>query len=163
MTSLVTRHVLGISGGKDSAALAVHMKKNFPDIPMEYFFTDTGSELPEVYDFLSRLEAFLGQNIIILNSDRKFDYWLKRYKNYLPSVQQRWCTIQMKLKPFEDWIKPTLVSGGKVVSYVAIRSDENRSGYRSDVPEIEVKFPLRDANIDKSGVTLLLKDAALNS
>ncbi len=32
------RHVLGLSGGKDSAALAVHMNNNYPDIPIEYFF-----------------------------------------------------------------------------------------------------------------------------
>ena len=37
------RHVLGLSGGKDSAALAVHMDKNYPDIPVEYFFTDTAT------------------------------------------------------------------------------------------------------------------------
>ncbi len=45
------RHILGISGGRDSAALAVYMRQNHPDIEMEYFFTDTGKELPEVYDF----------------------------------------------------------------------------------------------------------------
>ena len=32
-----TRHVLGLSGGKDSAALAIHMDKNYPNIPVEYF------------------------------------------------------------------------------------------------------------------------------
>ena len=39
------RHVLGISGGKDSAALAIYIKDRYPEISekMEYFFTDTGS------------------------------------------------------------------------------------------------------------------------
>ena len=36
------RHVLGLSGGKDSAALAVWMNNNYPDIDVEYYFTDTG-------------------------------------------------------------------------------------------------------------------------
>jgi tRNA(Ile)-lysidine synthase TilS/MesJ len=33
------RHVLGISGGKDSAALAIYLKDNYPEISekMEYF------------------------------------------------------------------------------------------------------------------------------
>lgn len=162
MSLLETKHVLGLSGGKDSAALAVYMKNNMPEIPVEYFFTDTGSELPEVYEYLIKLESYLGKNIIKLNSNRRFDYWLKRYNNFLPSIQQRWCTINMKLKPFEDWVKPTLVNGGKVISYVAIRADEDRSGYRSDVSGIEVRFPLREANIDKGGVTHILKDAGLN-
>ena len=37
--------------GKDSAALAVHMNKKYPDLNIEYFFTDTGYELKETYDF----------------------------------------------------------------------------------------------------------------
>ena len=58
------RHLLGLSGGKDSSALAVYMRDRVPE--MEYFFTDTGKELPETYDFLGRLEAFLGKPIEIL-------------------------------------------------------------------------------------------------
>ena len=57
------KHVLGISGGKDSAALAVFMAQNFPELEIEYFFTDTGEELPEVYDYLNRLEGYLGKKI----------------------------------------------------------------------------------------------------
>ena len=36
------RHVLGLSGGRDSAALAVYMRQHHPDLCIEYFFTDTG-------------------------------------------------------------------------------------------------------------------------
>ena len=58
------RHVLGLSGGRDSAALAVYMRQNHPEIDLEYFFTDTGKELPEVYEFLVKLEGFLGKPIV---------------------------------------------------------------------------------------------------
>jgi len=51
------RHILGISGGKDSAALAVYMSQKFPELDIEYFFTDTGEELPEVYSYLTKLEV----------------------------------------------------------------------------------------------------------
>ena len=54
-------HVLGLSGGRDSAALAVHMRQNHPELDIDYFFTDTGKELPEVYEFLVKLEGFLGK------------------------------------------------------------------------------------------------------
>jgi tRNA(Ile)-lysidine synthase TilS/MesJ len=30
------RHVLGISGGKDSAALAIYMKQNYPQLDIVY-------------------------------------------------------------------------------------------------------------------------------
>ena len=52
------KHVLGLSGGKDSAALAVYMRDNYPELDIEYFFTDTGKELPEVMDYLNKLEAY---------------------------------------------------------------------------------------------------------
>ena len=58
------RHIVSISGGKDSAALAVHMKDKYPEIPVEYVFCDTGCELPETYEFIERLEALLGVSVI---------------------------------------------------------------------------------------------------
>ena len=57
------RHIVSISGGKDSAALAVHMKNKYPEIPVEYVFCDTGCELPETYEFLERLEALIGVKV----------------------------------------------------------------------------------------------------
>ena len=118
------KHVLGISGGRDSAALAVFMRSQYPERKIEYFFTDTGKELPEVYEFLGRLEGFLGQEILRLNPDRDFDFWLKQYNDFLPSPQSRWCTRQLKLRPFEKWVRPIIEKGTTVYSYVAIRSDE---------------------------------------
>ena len=99
-------HVLGLSGGRDSAALAVYMRQNHPELDIDYFFTDTGKELPEVYEFLVKLEGFLGKPILRLNPDRDFDFWLKQYNNFLPSAQTRWCTRKLKLRPFEQWIRP---------------------------------------------------------
>ena len=120
----VERHVLGISGGRDSAALAVYMRQYHSEIDVEYFFTDTGKELPEVYEFLGRLEGVLGKPIKRLNPDRDFDFWLKQYNSFLPSAQTRWCTRQLKLRPFEQWVRPMLEEGMTVSSYVAIRGDE---------------------------------------
>jgi len=154
------RHILGISGGRDSAALAVYMRQNHPEINMEYFFTDTGKELPEVYDFLDRLEGFLGKTVNRLNPDRDFDFWLAEYGHFLPSAKTRWCTRQLKLRPLKLWLQNDLDNGVVVHSYVAIRADEtNRSGYKPQHSNMFVHFPLRDAGIDKTGVRYLLKDA----
>jgi|TARA_Y100000294_G_scaffold167770_1_gene177267 3'-phosphoadenosine 5'-phosphosulfate sulfotransferase (PAPS reductase)/FAD synthetase len=151
------RHVLGLSGGRDSAALAVHMRQYHPEIDIEYFFTDTGKELPEVYEFLGRLEGVLGKPIKRLNPDRDFDFWLKQYNSFLPSAQTRWCTRQLKLRPFEQWIRPMLEGGTTVYSYVAIRSDEEyREGYSSKHDNLIVKLPFKEAGIDKAGVLEIL-------
>ena len=158
----VAHHVLGLSGGRDSAALAVHMRDSYPDLDIDYFFTDTGKELPEVYEFLVKLEGFLGKPIRRLNPDRDFDFWLKQYGNFLPSAQTRWCTRQLKLRPFEQWVRPMLDSGDLVYSYVAIRADEEyREGYASKHPNLIVRLPLKDAGIDKTGVLDILEGAGL--
>ena len=156
------KHVLGLSGGRDSAALAVYMRQHHPKLSIDYFFTDTGKELPEVYDYLGRLEGFLGKPIVRLNPDRDFDFWLKQYNDYLPSAQSRWCTRQLKLRPFELWLKPFLAEGYTVYSYVAIRSDEEyREGYSSKKDRLIVKLPFKSIGVDKAGVLEILESAGL--
>lgn len=54
------RHILGISGGKDSAALAIYMKDKYPDLKIEYYNSDTGCELEETEILIDRLESYLG-------------------------------------------------------------------------------------------------------
>lgn len=156
------KHVLGLSGGRDSAALAVYMRQHHPDLEIEYFFTDTGKELPEVYEFLGRLEGFLGKPISRLNPDRDFDFWLKQYNSFLPSPQTRWCTRQLKLRPFEQWIRPQLDAGTRISSYVAIRADEEyREGYTSKHENLTVRLPFKDDGIDKAGVLEILEASGL--
>lgn len=156
------RHVLGLSGGKDSAALAIYMSLNYPELQIEYFFTDTGKELPEVYEFLGKLEGFLGRPIERLNPDRDFDFWLRTYNNFLPSAQTRWCTRKLKLDPFKHWIKPSLDSGDIVYSYVAIRADEeHREGMVAQHNNLKVIMPFRERGIDKPGVIELLEGSGL--
>jgi 3'-phosphoadenosine 5'-phosphosulfate sulfotransferase (PAPS reductase)/FAD synthetase len=156
------RHLLGLSGGRDSAALALYVRQTRPELDIEYFFTDTGEELPEVQEFLGRLEGFLGQPILRLNPRRDFEFWLKEYNNFLPSPQTRWCTRQLKLAPFEEWIRPMLAKGEKVFSYVAIRSDEDyREGYSSKHENLKVVLPFRMDGIDKAGVLELLESSGV--
>jgi len=150
------RHVLGLSGGKDSAALAVYIKDKYPEIheKIEYFFTDTGAELQEVYDFLDKLEAYLGKEILRLSSGKDFDHWLKVHNEYLPSAQQRWCTRTMKIKPFEEFVGEDLV-----VSYIGIRSDENREGYISQKDTIKAVFPFIEDGVVRNDVFQILDDS----
>jgi len=156
------KHVLGLSGGRDSAALAVYMRQHHPELRIEYFFTDTGQELPEVYEYLVKLEGFLGQPILRLNPDRDFKFWLTQYNHFLPSPRTRWCTRQLKLRPFEQWIRSFLDDGYQVYSYVAIRGDEEyREGYTSTHDNLKIQLPFKDAGIDKAGVVDILDSAGL--
>lgn len=149
-----TRHILGLSGGKDSSALAIYMRDRVPQ--MEYVFCDTGKELPETYEYLARLEAYLGKPIVRLNPDRDFDHWLKVYGHYLPSSRMRWCTRQLKLKPFERY-----VGDDPVVNYVGIRADEDREGYISTKPNIRSVFPFREDGITREDVVRILEESGV--
>ncbi len=149
------RHLLGLSGGKDSAALAIYLRDRVSE--MEYYFTDTGAELPETLEFIDLMEDYLGKEIIRLNGGRQFDYYLKLHNNYLPSAQQRWCTINLKLKPFEAF-----VGDDEVISYVGIRADEpQREGYISTKPNIKAVFPFKEDGLVKDDIIRLLDDSGL--
>jgi hypothetical protein len=169
-----TLHVLGLSGGKDSAALAMYMRDHYPDLDMHYYFTDTGKELPEVIDFVNRLEGYVGkiydpyEEVFTSNREKKdFDYHLRQHKNYLPSPQARWCTIQMKLVPFEKWIQVKMKNEGytQVISYVGIRADEPaREGFVTNSVNSEyltIKMPFRDDGIGREDVFEILRKADL--
>ena len=149
------RHICGISGGKDSSALAVHLRETVPE--MEYFFCDTGAELPETYEYLTRLQVILGKPITRLNATRGFDHWFEVFRGTLPSPQMRWCTKNMKIKPIEEWI-----GDAPAISYVAIRADEsNRKGYISTKSNIQSRFPFIEDGIDREGVMRILEDAGI--
>jgi len=137
------RHVLGISGGKDSAALAIYMKDKYPHLDIEYYTCDTGKELEETYQLISNLEIYLGKKITLLkaadgSNEAPFDHFLKMYGGFLPSSGSRWCTKKLKLEPFEKF-----VGNDNVISYVGIRGDEEREGYISRKPNIQSIFPFR--------------------
>lgn len=149
------RHILSLSGGKDSTALAIYMRDKIPE--MEYVFCDTGEELQETYEYLDRLEAYLGKPIVRLNPDRPFSHYLEVYRGVLPDSRTRWCTRMLKIKPFEKY-----VGDSKVVSYIAIRADEtHRKGYISTKPNLQATYPFIDDGLIKSDVFKLLDESGL--
>lgn len=184
------RHVMGISGGKDSAALAIYLQgktsdwEYFSDIALsvgheeeakriaalqmapkiEYFFTDTGKELPEVYSYLLILEKYLGKPIVRLtpfNSDADnnvapFDHFLKaEHGGLLPSRQQRWCTFKMKLKPMENF-----VGTDKAINYVGIRADETVRARLSSRKNITAAYPFVQDGLVRDDIYKLLSNTA---
>ena len=148
------RHVCGISGGKDSTALAIYMRDRVPD--MEYFFCDTGAELKETYEYIDRVEVYLGKPVNRLNPERDFDHWLQIFGNYLPSSRMRWCTRKLKIEPFEKF-----VGTDPVLSYVGIRADEDREGYISTKPNITPVFPFREDGIRLNDVYRILEESGI--
>jgi len=148
------RHILSLSGGKDSAALAVYMRDRVPE--MEYVFHDTDKELPETHAYLDRLAAYLGKKIHITRPDYSFDKWLEMFGGMIPSSQRRWCTRQLKLKPFEDF-----VGDDPVINYIGLRADEEREGYISHKSNIKPVYPFREDGLVLSDILRILEESGL--
>lgn len=156
MTDTV-RHILSLSGGKDSAALAIYLRDRIPE--MEYIFHDTDKDLPETIDYLARLEAILGKPIAptsdICNVD-SFDHWLAVYNGMLPSNHRRWCTRKLKLEPFERYVGDV-----QVINYVALRADEKRVGYISTKPNIKAVYPFQEDGLVRADIIRILEESGL--
>ena len=148
------RHVLSLSGGKDSAALALYLRDRIPE--MEYIFHDTDKELPETQAYIAKLEAILGKPIVRTTPQQPFDHWLTIYRGMLPSSQRRWCTKMMKLKPFEDY-----VGDGPVLNYVGLRADEKRVGYITTKPNIKPIYPFQEDGLVRADIIRILEESGL--
>jgi 3'-phosphoadenosine 5'-phosphosulfate sulfotransferase (PAPS reductase)/FAD synthetase len=164
------RHIMNISGGKDSSALAIYMRDRqywreklgkLNDAPienneMEYAFCDTKEELDETYEYLGKLEAYLGKKIerLTVADGEGFKYWLQVHGNYLPSPRMRWCTVQLKIKPFERFVGDDVV-----YSYIGIRGDEDREGYISSKKNIIPVYPFKEDGVDRDDVIRILEES----
>ena len=136
-----TRHVFAISGGKDSTCLALRFREIYPDIDADYVITPTGNELPEMIDHWNKLQDILGKRFNIATNGMTLKYLINHYKS-LPSHRMRWCTRQLKLEPYYQWIAERTPA----ISYVGLRADED-GRYGMSFPEtvgVQVKFPLRE-------------------
>lgn len=148
------RHILSLSGGKDSAALAIYMRDRVPE--MEYIFHDGGAELPETLDYIGRLEAILGKPVHRTSPREDFDHWMTVYGDMIPSSHRRWCTKMLKLKPFEEFVGDNIV-----INYVGIRADEPRIGYVSTKPNIKAVYPFREDGLVLADIVRILKESGL--
>ncbi|HOW70461.1 MAG TPA: phosphoadenosine phosphosulfate reductase family protein [Phycisphaerae bacterium] len=154
MTTPLIRHIVSLSGGKDSTALAIYLRDRIRGL--EYVFSDTDKELSETYEYLDKLEAYLGKEIVRLRDDRGFDFWLRQYGGYLPSSRMRWCTKMLKIKPFEKYI-----GDDSVKMYVGIRADEDREGYRPTKPNITPVYPFVEAGFDLEAIHRILAESGI--
>ena len=167
-------HVVNISGGKDSAALAVLVRTKYPEIHerADYVFCDTQCELEETYEYLETLEDYLGKKIQRLNAldlenirdkpgRKPFDIILKeKYSGFLPSPRSRWCTRDLKIAPFEKF-----VGQRQAFSYIGIRADEKRDGYIAKKPpslsnkqNIVPIYPFKDNDMGIADIKGLLEN-----
>lgn len=133
------KHIVGLSGGKDSTAMALRLAEIEPR-EYEYVITPTGNELPEMFEHWKRLGKILGRPLTPV-CDASLAGLIK-HKNAIPNHWFRWCTVEIKIKPFARYC----ANAGEAVGYIGLRADEplRAGGIYKSYELIETRFPLRE-------------------
>ncbi len=167
---MIEHHILSLSGGKDSTALAFYIKDNMSEIfdRMELVFYDTGCDLEETYDYLNKIEVFLDKKITYVKPQDSFDKILLKTR-MIPTVFKRWCTLELKIKPSNEFLKKKVEDEkiDRIKIYVGIRADEQ---YRKGVQlksafekkYINPVYPFIDNGITKQDVEDILIKSGIN-
>jgi len=133
-------HIVALSGGKDSTAMALRLKEVEPS-DYTYICTPTGDELPEMEQHWSNLELLLGQEIIrLVNPEYPTLKALIEHMRCLPNFHMRFCTRVLKIEVAQEFYiinKPS-------IAYVGLRADEEdrKGGIYGDT--VTQRFPLRE-------------------
>jgi hypothetical protein len=139
MTELPMKHVVALSGGKDSTATALRLAEIEPR-DYVYICTPTGDEPEEMFEHWRKLGTLLGKPIQPVMFRTGLN-GLIREQRALPNWRQRWCTRILKIEPYAAW----LMQNSPAVSYVGLRADEplREGGDYANVPGVQMDFPLR--------------------
>ena len=132
-------HVVALSGGKDSTALALRLAEVEPR-SYRYVITPTGDELPEMVDHWRRISEILGTPLTVVS--RESLNGLIRRQNALPNFRMRWCTRAIKIEPFIAY----MTDAAPATAYVGLRADEEarQGAVYGDVVGVTQRWPLRE-------------------
>lgn len=129
------KHIVSLSGGKDSTAMLLRMlEEGWPvDIIL---FCDTGLEFEAMYRHIDKLEQYIGRPITRIKSQQSFEYLFLEYtpkrKNpkligekgfSWPGPRNRWCTATLKTRVINSYLRP-LEKEYELIHYVGIAADE---------------------------------------
>ena len=155
-TKTKERHIVFLSGGKDSTAMLLMMLERGMRVD-EIIFVDTGLEFSQMYEHIQKIETYVkenyGKTLTILKPEKPFEYYLLRYKKTRgkykdragygwPRLKVRWCTGRLKLDPIHRHLR-RYKDKYTVIQYVGLAFDE-RTRMRDDKKK---RYPLIDWRI----------------
>tara|TARA_R110002033_G_scaffold167458_1_gene206605 strand:- start:304 stop:882 length:579 start_codon:yes stop_codon:yes gene_type:complete len=138
------KKVVSFSGGRTSAYLCKVMIDKFGRDNVDFIFMDTGAEHPKTYDFIRKVDKYLGLNLVCLRgqfnqelgqghtykiidvNDLKCDLGVfssltKKYGT--PTVTGAWCTSRMKEETHDKYCDDVYGKSG-YETWIGIRADE---------------------------------------
>lgn len=149
-------HVVALSGGHDSTAMALLLREQHPDTPFNYVCTPTGNELPAMFTHWRNLGERLGRRLIPIMAWSL--HGIIREERMLPNFRARFCTRRLKIEPYRKFLLGQAAIG-PIVSYVGLRADEDgrAGGAYSDIAGVEMRFPLREMGYGEDDVQSALR------
>jgi len=129
------KFIVSVSGGKDSTACLLYMLERVPKEDIVAAFCDTKWEADETYEYLNYLEKELDIEIVRIESEGMFA--LCERKKFVVNRHMRSCTMELKIKPFQKWIKENFVDKEEFIVIEGIRREESKA--RKDTEVFEIK------------------------
>ena len=129
------KYIVSISGGKDSTACLLYMLERAKKEDIIPVFCDTKWEADETYEYLDYLEKKLNIEIVRIESEGMFA--LCERKKFVINRHMRSCTIELKIKPFQKWVKENFVSKEEFIVVEGIRREESEARKNTEVLEIK--------------------------
>lgn len=155
------RYIFSFGGGVNSAALMVLLVQQGAPLD-EVVFADTGSEVPETYQFLDVARAYFEKNGVPLHivtrpsAGSLYDTCMKR--RVIPSVIWRWSTRDFKVNPIHRYYRSL---GSPIAQYLAIAYDEIERMRDSSVSYVRNLYPLVDQKITREKCIAIIQEAGL--
>jgi len=122
--------------------MALRLRELNPETDYTYICTPTGDEFPDMFAHWRKIADMLGKPLTPITAHTSLNGLIKQY-NALPNWRQRWCTRVLKIEPYAAW----LAQHSPCISYVGLRADEENEregGDYSDVPGVEMRFPMQE-------------------
>jgi len=154
------RHIVGTSGGADSAVTAILLATLFPEQEFVYLFTDTREEIPGTEEALDQLAAYTGKPIKKIAYPGGLHGLIEHFNGFIPSGQSRYCTRILKTEVAEDFLEAEHERHAVTFhNYAGLRADEPaRTGLKSAFPWLKTHFPLRDLEVRREDVFRILDE-----
>jgi 3'-phosphoadenosine 5'-phosphosulfate sulfotransferase (PAPS reductase)/FAD synthetase len=128
------KYIVSISGGKDSTACLLYMLERAKKEDVIPVFCDTKWEADETYEYLFYLEKALDIEIVRIESEGMWA--LCERKKFVINRHMRSCTMELKIKPFQKWLKENFVGSEEFIVVQGLRREESKARENTEVFEL---------------------------